>query len=126
MSRRKRILVVEDDADLRRMFRHVLVLAGYDIIEAGDGIDALRALDSSPDGVILDLGLPVMSGQVVSQEIAAQAQTRHIPIIVVTGQPGNHDDLPVACVLRKPVATDRLVDTVRTCLRSGGARLSTS
>jgi two-component system, OmpR family, phosphate regulon response regulator PhoB len=126
MSRRKRILVVEDDVDLRRMIRHVLVFAGYDIIEAADGMAALRALDTHPDGVILDLGLPLVSGEVVSQEIAAHAHTRDIPVIVVTGQPGDHAGLPVACVLRKPVATERLIETVRACLGAGAAGFSTS
>ena len=116
----KTVLIVEDDVDLRRMYRTALALAGYQILEAANGLDALRALDTNPpEAVVLDLGLPFLSGVAVRQEIAAHAHTRHVPVIVVTGQPGNHDALDAACVLRKPVSPDRLVHVVRTCIASG-------
>src|SRR4051812_49227978 len=127
MSRRRAILIVEDDIDLRRMLRYALMLDGFDVQEAGDGLDALRLLDRDvPDAVILDLGLPVVSGRAVRQEIAAQAHMRHIPVIVVTGQPGPHDSLDVACVLQKPVSTDQLIRTVRSCIASGGSDVKNS
>jgi CheY-like chemotaxis protein len=115
------VLIVEDDVDLRRMFRTALALDGFSIREAGDGLDALRILDADrpPDLVLLDLGLPLVSGYVVRQEIAAHAHTRNIPIVVVTGSAADHDRLDVACVLQKPVSPDRLVNTVRSCLASG-------
>ena len=114
------VLIVEDDADLRRMFRTALRLAGYGILEAGDGLDALRIIDASPpEAVVLDLGLPVISGITVREEIAAHAHTRHLPVIVVTGQPGTHEQLEAACVLRKPVSPERLVHVVKTCIASG-------
>jgi DNA-binding response OmpR family regulator len=113
------VLIVEDDFDLRRMFRTALALAGFDILEAGDGLDALRVLDANrPDVVVLDLGLPIMSGEAVRQEIAAHAHTRQIPVVVVTGQPGTHEALDAACVLRKPISPDRLVHVVKSCVAS--------
>ena len=116
------ILVVEDDADLRALYRTALRLAGYFVQEAGDGFAALRALDADPpDLVVLDLGLPGMSGYVVRQELAAQADTRHIPIVVVTGTPGPHEGLDVDCLLRKPVSPDELVAAVWDCLASGAS-----
>ena len=117
----KTVLIVEDHADLRRMFRTALALAGFAVVEAGDGLDALRLLDGSgtPDAVILDLGLPILNGAAVRQEIAAQAHTRHVPVIVVTGQPGEHQQLDAACVLRKPVSPDRLIKVVRSCIAAG-------
>lgn len=119
-ERRQTILIVEDDEDLRRLFRTALALAGFDVVEARDGLEALRWIDQAPpDLVILDLLLPRISGLVVQQEIAAQAVTRQIPIVVVTGSTITADDLDVACFLRKPVSPDRLIETVRTCLTSG-------
>ena len=113
------VLIVEDDYDLRRMFRTALALAGFDVLEAGDGLDALRVLDANrPEAVVLDLGLPIMSGEAVRQEIAAHAHTRQVPVIVVTGRPGTHEALDAACVLRKPVSPERLVQVVRTCIAS--------
>jgi DNA-binding response OmpR family regulator len=120
MARLQRILVVEDDEPLRRMIRHALTFAEYDVQEAGNGLHALRQIDNNaPDAVILDLGLPIISGQAVLAEIAAHAHTRQIPVIVITGLPGEHDRLGAACVLRKPFEVDQLVKTVRACIASG-------
>lgn len=107
------------------MFRTTLTLAGFDVMEAGDGLEALQRIDSHPfDLVVLDLLLPGVSGVVVYQEIAAQAVTRHIPIVVITGSTMLESELDVACFLRKPVAPDRLVDAVRNCLAAGGGSVS--
>lgn len=120
MSERQTILVVEDDEDLRSLFRTALALSGYDVIEAGNGLEALKRIDHSPpDLVILDLMLPDLSGIVVQQEIAAQAITRQIPIVVITGSAIEPGTLNVACFLRKPVSPDQLIATVRTCLTAG-------
>jgi DNA-binding response OmpR family regulator len=111
------ILIVEDDHDLRRMYRDTLALAGYDVQEARGGFEALRRLDTDrPAAIVLDLGLPGMDGFTVRNELAAHAHTRHIPIIVVTGATENLDSLEVTCLLRKPVAPDELVTAVRKCL----------
>jgi DNA-binding response OmpR family regulator len=113
-------LIVEDDDELRRMFRVALAFAGFNVKEADNGLDALRLIDRDPpDLVVLDLGLPVVSGHVVRQDIAAQAHTRNIPVVVVTGLPGEHDGLDVACLLKKPVTPEQLVRTVDSCLSSG-------
>ena len=118
----KRILVVEDDADLRRMFRTALSLSGFEVEEAGDGVDALRLIENRiPDLIVLDLVLRSLDGVSVRQELAAQAVTRHIPIVIVTGSTIDTDSLEVACVLRKPVMPDELVRTVRHCMQSGSA-----
>lgn len=114
-----RVLVVEDDTDLRRMFRAALTFEGYEVIQASDGLEALRQLDGGRiDCVVLDLGLPLVSGHVVLQEVAAQACTREVPVVVVvTGTPVSEEALPqAACVLAKPVTPERLVGTVRRCM----------
>ena len=118
----KRILVVEDDADLRRLFRMALGIAGYDVDEAADGIDALRIIEwRVPDLVVLDLMLQRLDGQSVQQELAAHAITRNIPVVVVTGSSLEVSGVNVSCVLRKPVMPDQLVKTVRHCIVRGVA-----
>lgn len=113
------ILVVEDDDSLRSLFRTALVVAGYDVREARDGFDALRSLDAAvPDLVVLDLGLPGISGRAVLQELSAQAHTRRIPVMVVTASSERLDMYDVECVLRKPVLPEDLLRAVRTCLAS--------
>jgi DNA-binding response OmpR family regulator len=114
------VLVVEDEPPLRRMYRTALALAGFNVVEADDGLAALHFLDHrAPDLVVLDLMLPTMSGLVVQQEIAAHAHTRSIPIVIVTGSHLSLDHLDVPCILRKPVSPESLVDAVRACLASG-------
>jgi CheY-like chemotaxis protein len=118
--RAKRILIVDDDADLRRLFRMTLTVAGYDVQEASDGIEALQLVDNNPpDLVVLDLMLRALDGISVQQELAARAYTRHIPVVIVTGSSLDPTGLNVACVLRKPVMPDELIKTVATCLASG-------
>jgi DNA-binding response OmpR family regulator len=120
VRKRRVILIVEDDLDLRTVWRLALQLDGFDIDEAGDGITALRRLeDRLPDLVVLDLGLPMLGGLCVQQEIAAQAATRSIPIVIVTGCRDDLSRLDVSCILRKPVGLDQLVITVRRCLLAG-------
>lgn len=120
----KRILIVEDNTELRRMFRTVLSMAGYDVEEAGDGVEALQLVENRlPDLIVLDLVLRSLDGLSVQQELASRAITRQIPIVIVTGSTIDTTSLDVACVLRKPVMPDDLVNTVRSCL-AGGARAS--
>ncbi len=123
MTSRRSILIVEDDEYLRRMFRHALSVAGYAVRETSDGIRALRMIElERPDLIVLDLGLPLLSGLNVQQEIAAHAHTRDILVVVVTGSSAPLDRLGVACVLRKPVSPDEVVDVVRRCFTSAVRR----
>jgi CheY-like chemotaxis protein len=116
MAPQRSILIVDDDHDLRRMFRLALSMAGYAVSETADGINALRFVELlNPDLIILDLGLPLLSGLDVQKEIAAHAQTRNILVVVVTGSAAQIDDPCVKCVLRKPVSPDYLVDVVGQC-----------
>jgi DNA-binding response OmpR family regulator len=119
----RRILIVEDDADLRRVFRFALAVHGYNVIEAENGLHALRALElEPPDLVILDLGLPMVSGYAVLEECALQSHLRDVPVVVVTGSTVELSHANVACVLFKPVTPDRLVETVRTYLDGSAPR----
>jgi two-component system alkaline phosphatase synthesis response regulator PhoP len=118
VSVRKKILIVEDNADVRGMFSAALKLDGFDVKEANSGFQALRSLDSNvPDLVILDLGLPGIDGFAVQREIAASAFIKHISVVIVTASGADLSHLDVACVLRKPVTTERLLKTVRECLQ---------
>ena len=120
MARKPTILIVEDDDDLRRMFRTTLTLAGYEVEEAGDGLEALHKIDQAPpDLVVLDLMLPQISGFVVHQEIAAHVMTRQIPVVIITGSSVDLGQVKVACVLRKPITPDELINTVQNCLVRG-------
>jgi DNA-binding response OmpR family regulator len=112
------VLVIEDDADLRTLYRAALRAEGYAVVAFEDGLDALTFAESTvPAAVVLDLGLPRIDGRDVQRELAAHAPTREVPVIVVTGQGGHLDERGFACVLRKPVEPDALVAAVRKCLQ---------
>jgi DNA-binding response OmpR family regulator len=110
--------VVEDDAQLRLLYRRALQLDGFHVVSVGDGVDALRHIDDArPDVVVLDLGLPRLGGRDVHREVTGRVATRDIPIVVVTGSEApDLDPRDFACILRKPVNIESLVSAVRRCL----------
>ncbi len=122
-TRTKRILVVEDDPQLLRLYRAALLVSGFDVIPVSDGIEALYQIDADlPDLVVLDLGLPRLSGHDVQRDLSANDRTKHIPILVVTGDPGDLAESANLCILRKPVDPDRLSAEVERCLRKANSR----
>jgi CheY-like chemotaxis protein len=112
------VLVVEDDTALRTFYRSALMLGGFTVVAAEDGVEALQRIESNmPDLVVLDLGLPRLSGRDVRRELAAHIVTANIPIVVVTGATSDVDPAEFTCVLRKPVTADALIDAVENCLK---------
>jgi CheY-like chemotaxis protein len=112
------VLVVEDDRALRTFYQSALMIAGYAVVTAEDGIEALRTLEGyDASAVVLDLGLPRMSGRDVTRELLANEAFRGIPIVVVTGSEVPEPDArSFACVLRKPVTAESLIAAVNRCL----------
>jgi CheY-like chemotaxis protein len=111
---RKTVLIVEDDDDLRALYRDWLKYAGFDVIETADGIDALQIIDSSPpDVIVLDIRLPTLDGVSVREEIAADGRTRDIPVVVVTGTPVDASRLKATRLLKKPITREQLLVAVR-------------
>ncbi len=79
----KKILVVEDDVDNRRIVAKVLSVEGYLIIEATDGLEALAcARAEHPDLILMDLALPNMDGWEATRRLKEDPQTRDIPVVV--------------------------------------------
>lgn len=114
---RKTVLVVEDDEHLRTIFAANLTIAGFVVREAADGLAALRLIDSAPpDLVVLDLGLPNVTGQGVLAEIRAHPNTRDVPVIVVTGSDVSASSIDADSLLRKPVDPSDLIRLVKRCL----------
>jgi len=112
----ERILVVEDNDDLRELYKVALRTAGFQVTQASDGLTALRAVQAdAPDLVVLDLRLPLISGFEVQHQLR-QLQA-NVPVVVVTALPRERTRaLNVARVLHKPVMPEALVRTVVDCL----------
>ena len=116
MAPRCTVLLVEDDRATRELFDYSLRLAGFTVLSAADGLAALHVLEQHhPDAVVLDLDLPHVSGIDVHHEIMAHADTRSVPVVVVTGTEWK---IPrdVFRVLRKPVTSDVVVLAVQHAL----------
>ena len=81
----KCILVVEDQEDNRQILRDLLGSAGYNLVEAADGEQALAAYAKQrPDLILMDIQLPVMDGYETTRRIRADPESKAIPIIAVT------------------------------------------
>jgi DNA-binding response OmpR family regulator len=115
MKKRHIILLVEDNDDLRGMFRTALVVAGFHVQEAADGYDALRLLDEeTPALVVLDLRLPLVDGREVLEEM--RQQQKRVPVVIVTASDDELTGFDMKCVMRKPVTPEKLIATVMNCL----------
>jgi type II secretory ATPase GspE/PulE/Tfp pilus assembly ATPase PilB-like protein/CheY-like chemotaxis protein len=85
------VLLVEDEEPLRRVLRDLLEREGYNVLEAGDGVLALDAVDrGAPDIVVLDLNLPRLDGYGVLSHLRARPATANLPVIVLTAK-GDED-----------------------------------
>ena len=88
-----KLLVVEDSRYQRMASRHILSEAGFSVVEAGDGEEALRQVwESHPDLIILDMLLPKLGGEHVLQALRQDPATTHIPVIVVSSLPQSNAD----------------------------------
>jgi two-component system, cell cycle response regulator DivK len=81
----RRILLIEDHEDNRRIVRDLLTPAGYEVIEAVTGEDGVAMADSHrPDLILMDIQLPVLDGYETTRRIKADPALKHIPVIAVT------------------------------------------
>jgi CheY-like chemotaxis protein len=114
-----RILVVEDDDDLRAMLAEVLANERFQVHEARNGREALDHIDASgpPAAILLDHVMPIMDAMTFLQECARQPGLRRIPVILLTAlDPGTiewPDGVEQTSVHRKPVDVAELVSSLR-------------
>lgn len=118
-----RVLIVEDDDDLRSLIGSVLGDAGYAAVEAADGATALKACEErDPDVVLLDLNLPRLGGQDFAD--AYRRGLGHAKIIVMSGAESGGETsgrMHASVFLSKPFELDRLLLAVRRVLRPAKA-----
>ena len=87
MSAKQTVLVVEDEAHIATMLRYNLEKAGYGVVEVTSGDEAMhRIAEHKPDAVLLDWGLPGMSGYEVCRQIRASSEYRTLPVIMLTAR----------------------------------------
>jgi two-component system cell cycle response regulator DivK len=115
----KRILVVEDQEDNRRIIRDLLTSVGYEVIEATTGEEGvLFAETRRPDLILMDIQLPVLDGYEATRRIKGNTELRHIPIIVVTSYALSGDDVKARAAgadgyVAKPFSPRKLLATIQ-------------
>ena len=113
------VLIVEDYPLAREMYRVTLEYAGFEVVEAADGVEALLSVrDTVPDLILMDLSMPLMDGWEVTRHLKGDGRTAGIPIIVLSAS--RRDDLEektrrAGCValVTKPCLPSDLVKEVR-------------
>ncbi len=113
-----RVLIVEDDADIREALGELLASAGYEIDEAANGLEGLAAARRArPDLIVLDLMMPVMDGWQFREAQERDPALAPIPVIVISAS-GPAASIAADTFLEKPFPLDRLVAEVARLRRS--------
>ena len=111
-----KILVAEDERDIRELINFTLRLNGYDVVSASDGEQALElALKEAPDLVLLDIRMPRLNGYEVCELIKNNEATKHIPVVFLTAK-GQENEVEQGMqagatdYILKPFSPDQLVE----------------
>lgn len=119
-----KILVVDDERAITDFVLDALSEEGHDVAVCHDGATALRILQTEqPDLVLLDIGLPLMTGDAVLKELRSRGLV-HLPVVVATASTNAEQYIAIGAndILKKPFTLDRLLDVVesQTNGRQGG------
>lgn len=119
-----KILVADDDVQILRALRITLSAYGYEVVTAADGAAAVRkAVETHPDLIVLDLGMPRLSGMEVIEAVRGWS---HAPILVISGRTDSSDkvralDLGADDYVTKPFSTEELMARIRALTRRAQA-----
>ncbi len=117
----KKVLVAEDENDLRKMMKILLEIHGFIVIEASDGYEAIeKALKESPDLILMDMAMPVMGGIDSTRTMRLHEELDDTPIVALTAYGDFYDqrarDAGCNDVLHKPLDFSRLKPIVESYL----------
>jgi CheY-like chemotaxis protein len=119
MVQAQTVLVVDDDAGVRRPMARLLGLEGFQVVEAGNGQEALTCLDADLGiaVIVLDLRMPVMDGWAFRTRQRADPRISQIPVIVISGADTDRfDELGAIATFEKPVSPSSVVSLLRELL----------
>ena len=118
----KRILIVEDNKADMRLLKDILERRGYETLQTGDGLEAIKlALAYLPDLILMDIQLPEKSGLEVTRRLRGDDRSRHIPIVAVTAfamERHEREALDSGCdaYISKPISILGFLSTVESFL----------
>ena len=118
------VLIVEDQSDLRQLYAQELTISGFDVIEAGNGLEAITHTSAHfPDVVLMDLSLPVVDGWEATRRLKNDSRTAHIPVVALTAHDGSGElqrATRAGCdwFVPKPCPPNDLIEEIRRVLAS--------
>ncbi|MDX2054128.1 MAG: hybrid sensor histidine kinase/response regulator [Polyangiaceae bacterium] len=118
-----RILHIEDDAANQLLVRKLLTMAGFEVVEAFDGLDGIKkARECKPDLILIDIAIPGLDGYEVTLRLRAEPGLRSVPIVAITAEGNRETSLAVGCdgFLQKPIDARSFAQTLQGYL--GGHR----
>jgi DNA-binding response OmpR family regulator len=113
-----KVLLVEDDAAIRRLLRFNFELAGFQVVEAADGLEGLLMLDlHRPDAIVLDVMMPDVDGHRMLSQVRGHPEAGGVPVLVVTGKADLGPEIRRLAgednVVAKPFDPDEVVERIR-------------
>ena len=121
-GKRPKILVVDDEPDIRQLIKLRLELRKYEVLTAADGQEAIATAQAAkPDLILMDVIMPGQNGYSVCRQLKDLESTKQIPVIFLTAK-GRQDDIMqgtlvgAAAYLTKPFDTEQLLQTVEQAL----------
>ena len=124
-AERSSVLVVDDDIALRRLVIETLARDGGELREAADGLEALAMIAvRRPDVLVLDLAMPKLDGFGVLERLLERAETRQLPVVVLTGARADRRRARACCASATACACSRSASTRATSCAGSSARRS--
>jgi CheY-like chemotaxis protein len=110
------VLLVDDDAAVRRTIARFLEFEGFVVVEAGNGLEALTYLRTGAGAsvIVLDLRMPIMDGWAFRREQRLDPRLEHIPVVIMSGADADRfPELEAAAAFEKPVTMAQVAGVIR-------------
>jgi CheY-like chemotaxis protein len=119
MTKTQKIMIVDDEADIRETLSYFFQSRGYETIECHDGLHAWECLNQStaPSIVLLDLTMPRMNGHQLLDRLKNHQELKKIPVIVVSALADTIEETPGIAAIKKPFSLEQLHKLISTHTR---------
>ncbi len=121
-----KILIAEDERDIRDLITFTLRFAGYEVVPTGNGEEALeKALVEKPDLIMMDVRMPRMTGYEACKRMKAEDSIKNIPVVFLSAKGQESEvqtglEVGAAEYILKPFSPDQLTDRVKVLLKKQG------